>query len=105
MSLSQRILQIWTSSPHTPPKIPLIYYDNEYMATVDDSATFLRFMSIDGQIFLAFNQNCQHANADPRIGDTVYLCTKVDPILCSPTGGPNSTRDLFVLNKITPLLM
>ena len=104
MSLSHRVLQIWSSSIHTPPTIPLIFYDNEYMATVDDSGPFLRFMSIDGQIFLALNQNCHHANADPTIGDTVYLCTKVDPILCSPTSGPNSIKDLFVLNKITPLL-
>jgi hypothetical protein len=104
MSLSQRIFQVWASSPYTPPKVPLIFYENEYMATVDDSQIFLRFMSSDGQIFLALNNNCQLGKPDPTIGDSVYICRKVDPILCSPTAGLDSIRDLFVLNNITPLL-
>ena len=105
MSLSQRIIQIWATSPYNPPHTPLIYYEGEYMATVDDTQTFLRFMSSDGQIFLALNQNCQLAQPDPTIGDAVYYCTKVDPILCSPTKGPDSIKDLFVLNNIAPLLV
>ena len=105
MSLSQRIYQVWSSSQYNPPQIPLIYYDNEYMATVDDSETFIRFMSSDGQIFLALNNYCQLGNPPPIIGDNVYVCSKVSPILCSPTSGPTSTRDVFVLNNITPLLV
>lgn len=105
MSLSQRIYQVWTTSQYTPPKVPLILYYNEYMATVDDSDTFLRFISSDGQIFLALNTHCQLARPDPTIGDAVYVCSKVSPILCSPTGGPESIRDLFVLNNISPLLV
>jgi len=104
MSLSQYILQIWSSSPYTPPKIPLIFYENEYMITVDDSQTFLRFMSSDGQIFLALNKNCYTVKPDATIGDAVYICNKVDPILCSPTTGPNNLRDLFVLNNIASVL-
>ena len=104
MSLSQQIINIWASSPYSPPKIPLIFYENEYMATVSDIDTFLRFISVDGQIFVALNINCQVGKPDPSIGDTVYVCSKIDPILCSPSGGPDSIKDVFVLNKITPLL-
>jgi len=104
MSLSQKIFNIWATSQFTAPKIPLIFYENEYMATVSDDENFLRFMSIDGQIFLALNVNCQYAQADPTIGETVYICRKVDPILCSPTTGPNSVKDYFVLNNIVSLL-
>jgi hypothetical protein len=104
MSLSQRIIQVWLASGYTPPKIPLIFYENEYMITVDDSGLFLRFMSSDGQIFLALNQNCQLGTPDITVGNSVYVCSKVDPILCSPSKGPNGIRDIFVLNNITPLL-
>lgn len=104
MSLSQRILQVWTLSPYPPPKVPLIFYEEEYMATVDDSETFLRFMSVDGQIFLALNTNCQLGKPTADIGESVYVCTKVDPILCAPVPGPSSVRDFFVLNNIAPLL-
>lgn len=103
-SLSQRIDAIWKTSAHVPPRVQLIYNDGEYMATVNDSDTFLRFMSSDGQIFIALNTNCNYARPAPVIGDNVYVCTKVDPILCSPTGGPDSVRDLFVLNNIVHLL-
>jgi len=104
MSLSKRILDIWNSSSFPTPKVPLIFYDNEYMATIDDSETFFRFMSSDGQIFLAINNNCQYGKPDSNIGDVVYVCSKVDPILCSPTPGPNSYKDNFVLKNIAPLL-
>lgn len=104
MSLSQRILQVWATSPYAPPKVPLIFYENEYMAIVDDSQLFLRFISGDGQIFVALNKNCQIHQADPSVINDVYVCTKVDPILCSPTSGPDSVRDLFVLNNIIPFL-
>jgi len=104
MSLLQRIHQVWVASSYTPPKIELIFYEGGFMATVDDSGTFLRFIAIDGQIFLALNQNCQLIKPAPSVGDNIYFCTKVDPILCSPTGGPNGARDIFVLNNIIPLL-
>lgn len=104
MSLSDRIFAIWATSHYNPPTVPLIFYENEYMITVDDSETFLRFMSSDGQIFLALNKNCQITRPSPIIGNSSYLCTKVDPILCSPTSGPDSVRDIFVLNNIIPLL-
>lgn len=104
MSLSEQILRVWALSQYTPPAIPLIYYNNEYMLTVDDSNTFLRFMSVDGQVFLALNTNCQLGEPPVRVGDSVYVCNKVDPILCGPTEGPGSERDWFVLNNITPLL-
>jgi len=55
-------------------------------------------------IFLALNTNCQLGKPDVTIGDAIYVCKKVDPILCSPTGGPASIKDLFVLNNIAPLL-
>ena len=108
MSLTQRILDVWATSRHVPPKIPLIFHENEYMITVDDTETFYRFMSTDGQIFLALSRNCQLATPDlsnqAALGKAVYLCNKVDPILCSPTSGPDSIRDIFVLNNIVPLL-
>jgi len=104
MSFSQRIIAVWTSSIYPAPKVPLIFYEGEYMATVDDSDNFLRFMSAGGQIFLALNTNCQYGKPDPAIGDVVYMCSKVDPILCSPTRGPNSNKDIFVLKNIAPLL-
>ena len=102
MSLSQRISQVWQGSNYTPPRIPLIFHENEYMATIDDSGTFIRFMAHDGQIFLSMNKNCSLSTI--YTGDSVYVCTKVDPILCSPTGGPNDVKDLFVMNKIAPML-
>ena len=108
MSLSQRIYQIWNKSQHSPPKIPLIFYENEYMAVVDDSGAFIRFVSPDGQIFLALNTYCQLIQPDssPRsLLDNIYVCNKVTPILCSPTGSPKDNRDFFVLNNIIPLLM
>lgn len=105
MSLSQYILKIWSQSQYEPPVIPLIFHENQYMATVEDSQTFLRFISSDGQIFLALNTNCQIGQPDPSIGDTIYMCSKVDPILCSPTKGPDSIKDLFVLNNIAQLLV
>lgn len=105
MSLSQRILDIWGSSSFTPPNIQLIFNENEYMAVIEDSEDFLRFMSSDGQIFIALSKNCQHAKSNPTIGDNVYVCTKVDPILCSPIHGPHNEKDIFVLNNIAPLLI
>lgn len=104
MSLSQRIYQVWETYQYKPPTVPLIFYENEYMATVDDSGRFIRFMSSDGQIFLALNTHCQIGKPDPTIGDAVYVCGKVSPILCSPTSGPENIRDLFVLNNVSPLL-
>lgn len=104
MSLSQRVLQVWATSQYLAPRVPLIFYENEYMATVDDSGIFFRFMSTDGSIFVALNRNCQANTAPATVGDTVYVCTKVDPILCSPSTGPESIRDIFVLNHIVPLL-
>jgi hypothetical protein len=105
MSLSQHILEIWEKSMHIPPKIPLIFYENEYMVTIDDSGVFLRFASSDGQIFLSLNQNCQIATPDITIGNNIYLCTKIDPVLCSPSVGIKSVRDLFVLNKVIAILL
>lgn len=104
MSLSQHILGIWANSQYPPPRIPLIYNENQYMVTVDDTGIFLRFMSSDGQIFMAINRNCQTAKSDPTIGTEVYICTKVDPILCSPTPGLEHARDIFVLKNIAPLI-
>lgn len=105
MSLSEHIFQVWAASTYTPPTIPLIYNENEYMVTIDDTGAFLRFMSTDGQIYLALNTKCQLGKPDPTIGNSVYVCTKLDPILCSPTTGIVSFRDLFVLNNIVPLLL
>lgn len=48
MSLSDQIQQVWAISAYPSPKIHLIFYNDEYMATVDDSENFLRFISIDG---------------------------------------------------------
>jgi hypothetical protein len=105
MSLSDRLLQVWKSANLIPPRVPLFYHDNQYMATIDDSSQLLRFMSVDGQIFVALNTNCQYGQPDPSIGQQVYMCTKVTPILCSPTHGPESFRDLFVMNNIVPYLI
>lgn len=104
MSLSDYINRIWSNSPYKPPKVPLIYYQDEYMVTVDDSEMFLRFMSYDGQIFLALNKYCQLGEGDDSMGKNVYVCSKVDPILCSPGKGPESMKDIFVLNNIASLL-
>jgi len=101
MSLSQYVLQIWKKSNYAPPRIPLLFYGNEYMAVIDDTQVFLRFMSSDGQIFLALNFNCE---VGQTMGDSVYVCNKIDPILCSPSNGPESSKDIFVLNNIAPLL-
>jgi hypothetical protein len=81
-----------------------VFSENEYMVTVDDSGVFLRFMSADGQIFVALNTHCQIGKPDVRVGDGVYVCTKLDPILCSPTPGIEYARDIFVLNNIAPLV-
>lgn len=104
MSLSQQILRVWSFSQYDPPAIPLIFYDNEYMLTIDDSQTFLRFMAADGQIFLSLRNYCQLGEPPASVGDSVYMCEKVDPILCGPIDGPGSDRDWFVLNNIVPLL-
>ena len=104
MSLSQQIQQIWLASPHRAPRVPLIYHDNEYMITVDDTGPFLRFMSADGQIFLSLNRNCQIGIPDVTVGNEVYMCAKVDPILCSTTGGPLNAKDVFVVNNLLYLI-
>lgn len=104
MDLSERLLQIWHSSSHIPPRVPLLFHQNQYMATIDDSTQFLRFMSVDGQIFVALNTNCQYIQMDSSIGTQVYMCNKISPIICAPSHGPNNIRDVFVLNHIIPSL-
>lgn len=103
-SLSQYIDLIWKRSTFPPPNIQLLYDNNEYFAVISDSEIFIRFMSADGQIFLALNTNCRRQTTTDLSPQTFYFCSKIDPILCSPTEGPNNTRDLFVLNNIAPLL-
>lgn len=102
--LSQYIGSIWEKSSYTPPAVSLLYNDGEFMAVVDDSENFIRFMSADGQIFVSLNTNCTPNPSKNIPLESVYLCSKVDAILCSPTEGPNSSRDLFVLKNIVPLL-
>lgn len=106
-TISDSILSLWNTSNYSPPSIPVIYSDNEYMAVIEDSGDFIRFMSSDGQIFLTLNQNnnCQLAVPDQIVGTHVYFCEKITPILCSPTAGVNGDRDFFVLNNIVPLLV
>lgn len=101
MSLSEQISDIWIRAGYAPPNVKLIYHENEYMIVIDDSTSFLRFMSTDGQIFIALNRKCQIGS---NTQDEVYVCDKVDAILCSPVKGPGSDRDFFVLANIIPLL-
>lgn len=104
MSVSTRVLEVWRTSNYPPPTIPLIYHDNQYMATISDQGDFVRFMGLDGGIWMALSKRCQQGQPDPTIGTAVYICVQVTPILCAPTGGPEGDRDLFVLNSILPLL-
>jgi hypothetical protein len=104
MALSQRIIEVWRASNYGPPAVPLIYHENQYMATIADEGAFVRFMKLDGSILMALSQRCQQGQPDPTIGTTVYVCGQVTPILCAPSGGPEGARDLFVLNNIIPLL-
>lgn len=104
MSLEQRILEKWASSGYAPPKIPLLFVPNEYMAVIDDSGIFFRLMSTDGQILLAINRYCSLNSAPPSVAANVYVCEKLDPVLCSPSSGPSGDKDRFVLNNIIPLL-
>jgi len=104
MSLTDDILNIWNQSVYTPPSVPLLYYNNEYMAVVDDNDVFLRFISVDGQVYVALNNHCDYINSDKSIGPGVYICEPITPILCAPLKGPEGHRDFFVLNNIIPLL-
>ena len=104
MSLEQRILDLWSNSGYPAPTIPLLYNPNEYLAVIDDSGTFYRLMTVDGQIFVSINRNCTLNPAPPSVAANVYVCTKLTPILCSPTSGPIGAKDRFVLNNIIPLL-
>lgn len=104
MSLSDKIISIWNNSIYDPPYVPLLYHNNEYMATISDNNLFIRFISIDGQIFSALKIHFQLGNPDPSIGQNVYMCAKINPILCSPQSCPENSRDLFVLNNIACLL-
>lgn len=104
MSLSARIIEVWKTSNYPIPKVPLIYHENEYMATIADEGAFVRFMSLDGTIIMALSQRCDLGQPDPTVGTSVYVCKQVTPILCGPAGGPEGPRDLFVMNNIIPLL-
>lgn len=106
MSLSDQLLQIWRNQDlHISPRIPLLFYNSEYMATIDDAGVLLRFMGPDGQIYSALNTQCQYAQGHPSIGDQVYVCTSVKAILCAPAQGPENSRDVFVMKYILPHLI
>ena len=101
MSLSENLLEIWGQSQYQPPEIPLLFYDGDLMVVISDSGAFIRFMSIDGQVYLALNKNCEVVVSKT---EDVYSCYSGYQILCSPSTIQDN-RDLFVLNKIIPLLL
>ena len=106
MSLEQHILTVWQQQSYYPiPELPLIHYAGEYMATIDDTQDFVRFMNAGGQIFLTLRKNIYLAKPpDLAIGNVVYACDKAYPILCGPSHGSEEERDNFVLNNIAYML-
>lgn len=88
-----RILNIWKKSGYKIPKIFYIYYDNEYMAVLDDDHSIIRFISSKGKIYLAYRKNC-------NLNKDYYFCDSILPIACKPQG----KKDVFVFTNITPLL-
>ena len=98
MSVSDEILDIWKNSNYESPVIPLLFFDGDLMVVISDSESFIRFMTLDGQVYLALSRNSEVITAET--GEDVYFCSKAYPILCSPT----ESKDLFVLNKIIPSL-
>lgn len=91
----------WVNSGFVAPKIPYVYYDGEYMAVIDDSTQFIRFMDKEGQIYMAYNAYCNV----PAGNNNIYQCQKVDPILCAPVPGLDYAKDTFVLQNIIPTLL
>lgn len=105
VSLEQQIIFSWQKSGFRVPNIVLIYYYNEYMAVINDTSNLIRFMSTDGQVFMALRSKCQYARPSSEyIGTITYVCSKAHPILCGPSTSSNNREDTFVLDQIIPLL-
>lgn len=102
MSLTENILRVWEQSHHDPPSVPLLFHEKNLMVVVSDSERFIRFMSLDGQIYLSLNKSCEIIPIET--GDNVYSCSTTRPIFCCPSSSEKDGRDLFVLNKILPLI-
>lgn len=99
MSLSESILNIWKQSHYEHPTVQLLFYDDNWKIVISDSDNFIRFMSLNGQIYLTLKRNCEIVIADT--GDKVYSCLGI----CSPFTTAEDSKDLFVLNKIIPFLL
>lgn len=105
MSLTDRIMQIWHASNHTPPMVPLAYHDEDLLLTIEDSGPIWRFLAVDGQVYSAVGAACKIRNPrDANLGPQAYVCTGLTIVMCSPSSGPHGARDMFVLNNIVPLV-
>lgn len=103
MDLEEQIKQIWKDSNFIIPKVFIIYYEKQYMAVINDSTDFIRFIRSSSEVYLAINKYCQ-LEFDKNIGMDIYVCKKAVPILCSPFPGKAGILDNFVLGTITPML-
>lgn len=101
MDLGERILEIWEESEFPPPTVLLVQHEDNLLAVVDDSDTFFRFIGRNGQVYLALNRNCSRITINDG---EAYSCKRIDPVLCSPSTGPDGPRDNFVLDQIIPLI-
>lgn len=103
MDLEEQIKNIWQNSNFITPKVFIIYFEKQYMAVINDSTNFIRFIRSSSEVYLAIDKYCE-IEFDKNIGMDIYVCKKAVPILCSPFPGKPGILDNFVLGSITPIL-
>lgn len=92
MSTNSELLKIWNFSGHQPPKVQLILVEGELLPVISDSEGFVKYMSLNGQVYLALKDSCE-------VKKKVYLLRG----LSSPVNTLEG-RDMFVLNKLLSYL-
>lgn len=100
MLITDKALALWQSNKMMPPKVPIIYYDDRYMAVIDDEGPFIRFVDKNGHVYMASSKDCPIEQTEDK--QTVYFCQQIDPILT--TSKIQSDRDVFAMYDINQIL-
>ncbi len=100
MSLSDNIASLWYQTSFDIPSVYLLYSDGTYFAVIEDDTSIIRMMDQNGRIYATLRKRCRLAKPDISVGDKVYVCDKVTPILCSHGEGPGNEKDRFVFDNI-----
>lgn len=95
MSLVDEIFAKWDASPYSAPKRALVRLIDGYLIVIDDNGPIYRFMDTNGHVYASVSHYCSVDDEDN------YSCSKIDMILCSPSG----PVDHFVEEQILPLFI